>query len=472
MNKKVRELRGDLEVQVLRTLRRFHMVAPGDHVLVAVSGGADSTALLHCLNRLAPRLRLSLTAAHLNHRIRGPEADQDEDFVRRMSADLNLPFFSEAVDLKQMAAETKQNLEDLARRKRYEFLRRTARKLGAQKIAVGHTLNDQAETVLFRFVRGSGIEGLSAIHPVVDGLIIRPLLECPREMVLDYLKRLGVPYREDSSNADLRYSRNRIRRELIPYMEQHINPRLVRTLAREADLARETSDFVQAQAGEYFQALSRSLDDGISVDINGLLKIHPALQRQVMRQALKAVLGDLHRIGASHIESLLLLCGSGKSGRSLRLPRGGLAARQSDSLLILAREPSVIPPFRHAWPVPGRCVVPEIGRIFTATKCSAPGLRTIKEVCSTRAFVDPAGLPEVLTIRSRLPGDRYGGSGHRKVKRMLIDRKIPLHVRRALPMVAAGNDVIWIPGFRAARNHEARPESAECLMLECEEMER
>jgi tRNA(Ile)-lysidine synthase len=460
-----------MELQVRRTLRKFSMVAPGDHVLVAVSGGADSTALLHCLHRLAPRLHLSLTVAHLNHRIRGREADEDEDFVRRMSADLNLPFVSEAVDLKRQAAETKQNLEDLARRKRYEFLRRTARNVGAGKIAVGHTLDDQAETVLFRFIRGSGVEGLSAIHPVVDGLILRPLLECPREQVLTYLRRLGIPYREDSSNADLKYSRNRIRRELIPYLQKNLNPRLVWTLGREAELAREISDFLQSQAKEHFQTLSRPIDDGIAFEIKELLRIHPALQRQVVRCALKEALGTLRRIGASHIESIVSLCAGGKTGRSVRLPLGASAVRQFDRLLILAEEPSVARPFHYEWAVPGRCIVPEIGRIFTATKCSAPGLRTIKEVCSTRAFVEPAGLPGVLTIRSRLAGDRYGGSGHRKVKKMLIDRKIPVRVRSTLPMVVAGNDVIWIPGFRPARNYEARPESANCLMLECEEME-
>ena len=163
-----------LEIRVRKTIQNHNMLTPGDHVLVAVSGGADSVALLLCLHKLARELHISLSIAHLNHRIRGLEGDADEDFVRRLSADLKLPFFSEIIEVKRKAAAAKENLEELARLTRYDFLRRTARRIGAQKIAVGHTLNDQAETVLFRFIRGSGIEGLSAIHPVVEGLVIRP----------------------------------------------------------------------------------------------------------------------------------------------------------------------------------------------------------------------------------------------------------------------------------------------------------
>ena len=208
------------EIRVRKTIEKHSMLNPGDHVLVAVSGGADSVALLLCLHKLARALPLSLTIAHLNHRIRGQEGDADEDFVRSLSAGLHLPFCSEAIEVKKQAIEGKHNLEELARLKRYEFLRRTARRIGAQKIAVGHNLNDQAETVLFRFIRGSGIEGLSAIHPVVDGLVIRPLLDCSRKEIVEYLKQKGASYRDDSTNKDVQLARNRIRMELVPYLEK------------------------------------------------------------------------------------------------------------------------------------------------------------------------------------------------------------------------------------------------------------
>jgi len=458
-----------MEIQAYRTLRKYGMLASGDRVIVAVSGGADSTALLLCLNKLAPHLNLSLNAAHLNHHIRGPEADADEDFVRRMCADLGIPFVSETIEVKHQAAETRQNLEEMARRLRYDFLRRVASREKAQKIAVAHNLDDQAETALFRIIRGSGIEGLSAIYPVVDGLIIRPLIECSRGLILDYLKRHEIAYREDSTNTDLRHSRNRIRREVIPYLEKYLNPQLKRTLAREADQARETWAFLEAQAGKQYQALSRPVDDGISIQIKDLFDLHAALQKQVLRLALKEFQGSLRGISSAHIEDILSLCGNASGSRRIHLPGGIVVLRRPHQLLLLKQMPAEGIPFCHRFPLPGICRVPEAGRIFSATICSTPDPGTIKDMCLSRAYLQQSALPPVLTIRSRIAGDRYGGPGHRKVKKMLIDRKIPSERRSFIPMVAAGDDVIWIPGFRPARAYEARPGSGPCVMIEIKE---
>jgi tRNA(Ile)-lysidine synthase len=455
-----------LEIQVRKTICKFDMLNRGDQVLVAVSGGADSTALLLCLHKLAPDFGLTLTVAHLNHRIRGPEGDADEDFVRKMSADLGLPFVLETVEVKRQAAAAKQNLEDFARRVRYEFLRRTAHRIRAQKIAVGHNLNDQAETALYRFIRGSGLQGLSAIHPVVDGLIIRPLLECSRKLILDYLIQKEVRYQEDSTNRDPRHTRNRIRRELLPYLESNFNPQLVPVVAREASLAREAWSFIESQAKEAFLRLHSRLEDGISLKIRGLLELHPALQKEVLRQAVKACTGSLSGIGSIHIQSILSLCKFESSGGRIQIPQGSLAIRQSDTLLLLERTPQSRPAFVYRLSVPGQCLVSEDRTMFHCSFCSAPDLNTMKNERFTQAFLEPSALPHSLTIRSRLPGDRYGGAGHRKVKKMLINCKIPRSQRNVLPMVVAGNKVIWIPGFRPARGFEARPESPRCVAIE------
>ena len=216
-----------LERRARKTIQNHDMLAAGEHVLVAVSGGADSVALLHCLVALSSEYDLRLTVAHLNHRIRGKAADADADFVRRMSLELGLPFVGATVEVKRQAELTGRNLEEHARGVRYGFLRAAARRARAGKIAVGHNRNDQAETALFRFLRGSGIAGLAAIRPVVDDLVIRPLLDCGRGLILDYLERRAIGYREDASNNDLRYARNRLRHETIPCLERGFNPRLV-----------------------------------------------------------------------------------------------------------------------------------------------------------------------------------------------------------------------------------------------------
>ena len=454
-----------LEIRVLGTIREYTMLVPGEHVIVAASGGADSTALLLCLHALMPVLDCSLTVAHLNHRLRGKEADGDEAFVRRMSASLGLPFRSDVIDVKEYAVSARQNLEQAAREKRYDFLRRTAANEGAQKIAVGHNQNDQAETALFRFLRGSGIEGLSAIHPVVEGRIIRPLLECSRGSVLEYLKQRDCRYREDSTNTDLSFSRNRIRMELIPYLEKNFNPKLSRTIAREALLMRETWAFLNSRAFETFEGMYRSVNGGIALKIEEILALHPALRKQVLRCALRYCLGSVKGIALNHIDSLLSLCGRSQSGGRIQMPRNVVALRQFDELLLLQGMPGLHAGFHYELEVPGKRYVPESGATLHAEICRSRKYLTEK-VKSTRASFDPSVLQKPLVIRSRIPGDRYGGPGHRKVKRMLIDKKVPLIQRAVLPMVVSGEDVIWIPGFRPARAYEAKDPSKPFVLLE------
>jgi tRNA(Ile)-lysidine synthase len=455
-----------LEIHTLKTIRQYGMLSPGDHVLVAVSGGADSTALLLVLHRLARDLGLSLSAAHLNHRIRGSEADADEAFVRQMSADLGIRFISESIEVRQQASAAKKNLEEYARRIRYDFLQRTARRVGAQKIAVGHTLNDQAETALFRFIRGSGIKGLSSIHPVVDGWIIRPLLDCSRDSILEYLKQKGARYREDSTNKDFRHARNRIRRELIPYLEAGFNPRLVSAITRHALQAQDAWDFMESEAKKALDTVARRIENGVSLERRQLLRLHPAIQKEVLREALKTCMGSTRGIRYVHIRSLLSLCSSERGGGRIRMPNGALAIRQFDALVLLKRESSSNPSYVYELSIPGQCSVKEAGRKFVCSIRRAPDVDGMKDMKFTRAFLAPSALPGSLTIRSRIPGDRYGGRGHRKVKKMLINSKVPSLKRASLPMVAAGSAIIWIPGFRPARGYEAPPGSPNCVAIE------
>lgn len=454
-----------LEARVRNTLRKYGMLNPGEHVIAGVSGGADSTALLIFLAGIASEFNLTVTAAHLNHGIRNQEADADEDFVRQLCAKSGIPFISERIEVRQHALATKQNLEELARNRRYDFLRRTAARMKAQKVAVGHTLNDQAETVLFRFLRGSGVEGLSGIHPVMEGIIIRPLIECSRTLIVDYLKDRKASFREDSSNADFKYSRNRIRLELIPYLERHFNRQAVTTLAREASLARETWSFMQEQARGHLDRLGVKVGDDLGLNISGLLQLHPALQKQVVRRALKTRIGSLRGITAAHVESVLELCRPGQGHAWTDLPRGHAAERQLGILVLRGNLPSSVTEFTYDLEIPGTCTVAETGAVLTSRITRTPDLSTLRGRGSTEAFLETSVLPERLTIRSREPGDRYGGQGHRKVKKMLIDAGIPQRERSRLPMIAANSDVIWIPGFRPARPYEVRPDSAECIAV-------
>jgi tRNA(Ile)-lysidine synthase len=288
--------------RVHATVLKFGMLRRGDHVLVAVSGGADSVALLHVLRRLERRWELRLSAAHLNHGLRGAESDEDEAFVLRLGKELGVPVVSERWERPPAG-----NLEQAARRARYAFLRRAAASAGATRIAVGHTRDDQAETVLLRILRGSGSLGLVGIHPVVDDLIVRPLIEISRAEIERYLTASGVPWRSDSSNSDLRYRRNRIRHELLPLLRDGYNPRIDEVLAREAAVARDTAGYLEEAARVAYEEMRRDAVGGVALDVPSLLRLHPALRREAVRLALRECRGSLRGIDAAHVEAALLL---------------------------------------------------------------------------------------------------------------------------------------------------------------------
>jgi tRNA(Ile)-lysidine synthase len=456
-----------LDNQALKTIRRFGMVKPGERVLVAVSGGADSVALLLCLQRLAARLKITVTAAHLNHRLRGAESDADEQFVRKLCARHGIDLIAESACVKEKAAALRQNLEEAAREARYDFLRRAARQVGADRIAVGHTLNDQAETVLMRFFRGSGAAGISAIHPVVDGVIVRPLLETGRAEVLRYLKSLRIRHREDSSNRDLELRRNRLRNKWIPQLARDFNPRLLETLAREAALARETSDFLEQVSLAEYRRLRAPVRGGISLPAKEIAELNPLMKKLVCRHALREVRGSLRGITTRHIEAVLGLCRTGQSGKVSELPGGTTVARRFKNVAVLQHRPEAGPSFEYRLELPGRCAVPEAGMEIVASegKNEENGGNRVASPFSS-VWLDRDLLPKTLLVRSRQPGDRYGGAGHRKVKKMLIDARIDLQARSTLPVVAVKDAVVWIPGFKPARRYAARSDSFRCILLQ------
>ena len=252
---------------VRRAVARHNLIRPGDKVLVAWSGGPDSTALLHILLELRLKVPFEVAAAHFDHRLR-PAAAADAAFVRREAARLGIPFLAARRDVRAFARARKLNLEDAARLLRYAFLNRAAARLGADRIATGHTLDDQAETVLIRLLRGSGPRGLSGIHPSIGGTVIRPLLEASRADVLDYCRRRGLAFRRDETNADPRYVRNRIRHRLLPYLERNFGPGGPAALGRLAEIEREEDAYLDAAAAKAYASLLRPSARGASSSLD------------------------------------------------------------------------------------------------------------------------------------------------------------------------------------------------------------
>ena len=411
---------------------------PPDSTLVsALSGGADSVALLHALCAEARPRGLRVVAAHLDHRLRDDSA-ADAAFCLALCASWGVPLRSAGADVAARARRDGDGVEQAARLERRAFLRRVRDAEGAAVVALAHTRDDQAETVLLRLLRGSGRRGLGAMRVRTRGLW-RPLLAVSRADVLAHLAAAGLEWREDPSNRDLRFARNRVRHELLPYLEEHFNPRVRATLARTAAVLADESDALGRAAARLVRR-ARAQDPGGPALSRRVLRAAPSAVAALAIRRLLAEAGGLRDVGASHVRRLLgLVSAPAASGRRLPLPDGRVALVRFDRLVI-ARVSSPAAPFAATLDVPGRVDLPD-GRTLRAEETSAPAA-----VSGSDAIV--AASVAALEVRTRRPGDRIRSHGRDiSLKRFLLDRRVPADLRPGLPLVADGSRVVWVPGL-------------------------
>ncbi|HWQ62763.1 MAG TPA: tRNA lysidine(34) synthetase TilS, partial [Negativicutes bacterium] len=435
--------------------------AAGDKVLAACSGGPDSLALVHGLNQLKEEYDFFLAAAHVNHMLRGAEADADAAFVRDFAATLGLAFYETAVDAAAFAAAEGRSIEDAARVLRYRYLRRTALELGGALIATGHHSGDQAETVLLNLFRGAGGAGLGGMKPVAGG-IIRPLLSVGREEIDAYCRAHGLAPRLDSSNLSAEYRRNFLRLELIPLLGAVFNANITATLCRTADVVGDEHEFVAAAARALWPAVVSGEAGALAVDCGALEGLHVALRRELIRQAVEKCRGDLKGISFFHVEKLLELAAAGATGKVCELP-GGPAVRTEYGKLVFAAE--VPPPAAGIGPpgvaiaVPGTTPVPALGIVVTA-RLSAGRPQGGGPDSAVFAWEE---LAPPIFVRTRQAGDRFRPGG-KKVKEFLIDAKVPERRRDEVPVFTDSQGVIWLGGVRQAKR--ARPDTSTVTYLE------
>jgi tRNA(Ile)-lysidine synthase len=477
----------DLPARVLASVRKFGMVPSGGRVLVAVSGGSDSVALVHLLRQLQNGRELTVAGlAHLNHGLR-PAAAADEEFCRRLAGNVSVPFCSETQDIRRSARLWNTSLEDAGRRARYAFFGRVAAELGADVVATGHTKNDQAETFLLRLIRGSGPRGLTGIKPRA-GTVVRPLIEIERAELRSWLAERSLDFREDETNLDLTIPRNRVRHELIPYLQREFSPGIVDVLAREASIAGEDEDHLQQTAIELARTIvlltrdssgfagtppsredvsAEAVEDleTVEMDADALRSAHPAVAARVARIAL-SVFRPSRPVGFEDIRRLLALASSRK-GSAVSLP--GQHARRHGEKIVLRRAPwhAFANSFRFPLSIPGEVVLDAHGwAVSAATTDGDEGPSQWPLIVPVQA----ARLREPLAVRSRQRGDRFrpaGLGGHRKkLQDFFVDQKVPRETRDSLPLVVDADDrIVWIVGQAVAEDFRLTDESQGVIFL-------
>jgi tRNA(Ile)-lysidine synthase len=471
-----------LLARVVSTSERHTMLTAGDRVLVGVSGGADSVALVDILSRLAPTLEISLAIAHLDHGLRPAAAHLEADLVRRMAERMGIDCYADKISMHPRQG----SLEEQLRLLRYAFFERTAAAAGCNKIAVGHHADDNAEAVLLNILRGSGLRGLAGIPAVRDGRIIRPLIEIRRKEIIGYVRRHGLPYLEDASNSDPRYARNKIRHHLIPLLQKEYNPNVVPTLNRLATLCAEEDAWLDAQldplaARDGALCPSNPADPGFELDAQPLLSQPRPVQRRLIRKALEQWQGHLRRIGALHIEALMELLRSGKTGGRLDLPNRLKAERSPTGLRFYPsttahRGPSQDlpgPSYSYSLPAvdrtPLNVEIPEAGCALLFSTVSPAATVSLPLSDREMVLLDLDQLCFPLTIRNLRPGDRlrpFGMQGSQKLKTLFINRHIAPEERRRLPLLVSGDTIVWVAGIRRADIAPLSPDTSRILKVE------
>jgi tRNA(Ile)-lysidine synthase len=440
------------------------MISPGDRVLVAISGGPDSTALLRALVELESRLGCRLHACHIHHGLRGADADADAESAAELARALEVPFAEHRADVPAHAEAEGMSIEAAARAVRYRLLESTARRVGAGRIATGHTADDQAETVLLNLLRGTGLPGLAGIPPVRDN-IVRPLLDVTRAEALEYCAARRLHYRLDPSNLDTTLRRNRIRHEILPALRA-IQPRVTEALCRLAEIVRVENDFIAREASRALQEVGSRRPGGAKIDCASFAALPAALQRRLLRAAIAQAKGDELDIELERIDALVALALSGRTGAVVELP-GGLRAELAYGELAIgpARSRKRVPEREWILPVPGEVSVPELGLRFSARRSRAKRPPSNPML----ALIDAESVRPPLTVRTRRRGDRFVPFGmveSIKLQDFFVNAKVPRAERMRTPLVLSGDEIAWVVGHRVGERFKVGDDSRRTIRLE------
>ena len=488
--------------KIATTIDTHQLLLPGDIVVLGISGGPDSLCMLHALRQLAGHYSVTLHVAHLNHGIRGQEADEDARFVQELCASWGVPCTVERADVPALAQARRLAIEEAARQARYAFLGSLARRLGGRTVAVAHSADDQVETVLMHLLRGSGLAGLRGMRPLswLDELrlgeecpepaeaqpsrirLVRPLLNVTRQEILAYCEQNALRPRFDRSNLDQTYFRNRLRHELIPLLETY-NPNIREVLWRTAEVIAADYELLRQQlAATWPTVVRRESSEAIVFDLSALRALPLGLQRSVLREGIHRLRRSLRNINWIHVDDALAILNKGHTGAMATLPQGLMLTLGYEEATLSSGEQTL--PLEDdrprlyrgplSIPVSGWVMLPEsrwsLSTEIIAREALPPDWETNPNPYV--AYLDASALTFPLTLRQRQEGDWFcplGLGGRRqKLRDFMINAKIPRQERAAVPLLVSGDDIVWIVGWRVDARYAITPATTRVLVARCE----
>jgi tRNA(Ile)-lysidine synthase len=450
-------------------MRRSSMFRPGERIGIAVSGGPDSMLLLDFAVAYGAEAGIAVSAVHFNHHLRAAESEGDEDFVRQRARQLGIEIHCSGADVAALARAQKRNLEAVARDLRYRYFFTLVRQGKLDKVATAHTANDQAETVLLRIVRGAGTRGLGAIHPVLDGGVVRPFLMMTRAEVEAEVGLRGLAHRVDASNFESRFTRNRLRQRVLPLLEREFNPHVVESLAGFADRARDDEAFLEEHARERALPWLRHEGAALRIPARRLVDFPPAIARRVLRRmvavSLHAARGSTGPVAISYaeMEDLRRLAEDGQGGKRITLAAGVEVRKEFEWLVVSPARPDARgdpaaqgPGFSYPVCPPATILIPELGIRLGFGFADVPDADEpqAEYTKGEAVWLDPSNPASPLTLRSWRAGDRFHALGKTnpvKLKELFQRRGMPVSQRLWWPLLECAGTIIWVRGFPGAR---------------------
>lgn len=453
-----------MKEQVLENIQKYNLIESGDNVVLGLSGGPDSVALLYVLLDIK-EIDFNLHIAHVNHGVRGEEALRDENFVRNLAENLNIPYYGTRVNMEEYAKDKGISSEEAGRELRYGFFREITKNLGGGKIAVAHNKNDQAETLLMRVLRGTGIDGLKGMN-FRSGDIIRPLLNIEREEIEQFLSRRNIEARIDRTNLEPIYNRNKIRLELIPYIEENFNPNIIETLWRTSRVAGIDSSFLEDYTKKaYKKIMKKRTQHSIILDRELFLREKLSIQQRIIRKAIMDINKNIQGLTEKHIRLILNLFKEGVTGKRIDIIDNLIAKTSYNRLIIERKAKDTIKDYLYRVLVNDTTYLENIGLELEAKILDLDGVN-VKKTDKYTGYFDYNKINGELYIRNRRAGDRFvphGMEGSKKIKDYFIDEKIPKDKRDKIPILTDRENIIWVLGYRTSNLYKLSKDTKKVL---------